>query len=148
MLSVSSTGYMERILKLLVIAFISATIFHLVSRTTSFVLVNWIFEEAVWPDQKSFSWTMKLGFGLAFWYLIAVSFSILILLRQKYSRLRLLVVFYAFILVSVALALISGWVLNTPLPSDPISYTLVMLSPLWVFLGHVFLLKALRNVYC
>ena len=140
---------MNRFLNIIAISVVSALLFHVISRSFSYVAANWILDSAEWPDQRSFLWTLKMGYWLSIGYCVPTFFAALLLLRQKYQVLSTQVVLTAFAITSIVLGLFAGWTIavDFDLDIDRWSFVFLMLSPLWLFLIHVFILKVVRRAY-
>jgi hypothetical protein len=140
---------MYRFFRILIIVLVSTLFFHLVSRSASFIFTNWVFNNAVWPDQKSYFWTLERGGNVALTYCFPALFSALILLRKKYIVVELRVALILYLSLSVLLGLLLGFILgaDVALPMDSIGFTIIELTPLWLFLMYVGLLKVILRVF-
>jgi hypothetical protein len=140
---------MNRFFGILIIVFVSTLSFYFVSRSASFIFTNWVFDNAIWPDQKSYLWTLEMGGKVALTYCFPLLFSALVLLRKKYFVVTLRVALILYLSVSVILSLLLGYILgaDVALPMDPLSFTVIELTPLWLFLMYLGLLKVVQRVY-
>lgn len=140
---------MKRLLTLTLTCMLSAAIFHFISRSFSYISVNWILENAEWPDQRSYFWTLKLGYCLSIVYFFPIFLSALVLLRQKYFILPTNLAFAVYVSTSSVLAFIAGWVLAVDFDFDAnqLNFVLLLLSPLWLFLIHALILKLVLRAY-
>lgn len=141
---------MNKSSRIFLIILISTLVFHFTQRVSVFVIINWVNETTAWPDESSFVWTIKNGLWVTIPYSIATSLALLNLFRNKYRNVNLRTTFRVFTFSSFLAGLIAAYLLsmNTSTLSNPWFFTVLQLSPLWVLMFFVFVLKGLKKKWC
>lgn len=138
---------MNKLTHIFLIIFVGSLVFHFTQRISVFAITNWANEPSAWPDEKSFIWTLKNGFWVTIPFAIAMSLALLNLLRKKYQKINLPITFRVFAFLSFMAGLTAAYLLSmdTSALSNPWVFTILQLSPLWVLIFFVFVLKGLNK---
>ena len=134
---------MDRLFKLILLAIGCGLLFHFVYRSTSFVMINWIFDDPVWPDQKSFFSTLKRAFVPSVAYFLPTLLSLTMLLRNKYRAISIAAAYRSYVAVTVIAAVITGYMFHLDVTVNQLVFIGMISSPLWIFLIQLGILKGI-----
>ncbi|MEI4549930.1 hypothetical protein [Pseudoalteromonas spongiae] len=136
---------MHKFVKFFFLLTLGTILFHFFSVSVSFVYLNWIVETDLFPDQKSFLWSLELSLPSSFIFSFCLAFALLMnkwLLDLKSSNSLKVVV-----TTSVTFALFIGLLKNIDIPTNSYLMLLVFLVPLVITALLIAVLKVTKRVW-
>ncbi len=136
---------MHKFLKFFSLLTLGTILFHFFSVSASFVYLNWIVETDLFPDQKSFLWSLELSLPSSLIFSFCLAFALL--MNKWLMDLKLSNSLKVVGTTSITFALFLGLLKNIDMPTNSYLMLLVFLVPLIITALLIAVLKVTKRVW-